>query len=185
MILQHLRLRPAEEADLEALFTLERACFSNSWSRRSFEEELANEFSRLWVAGGAAVPVLGYLCYRMLVEEMDILRIGVLPSWRGRRVAYRLLGKGLHEGRASGARTAILEVRPSNASALNLYRKLGFLCSGKRKGYYSDNGESALILTKGLEKALQRKKKEENYEHESGYQWFWKNRKACLQSRFE
>ncbi len=154
MTLQHLRLRTADEADLEALLTLERACFSSSWSRRSFEEELANESSRLWVAGSAAVPVLGYLCYRMIIDAMDILRIGVLPSWRGRRIAYRLLGKGLHEGRASGARTAVLEVRPSNASALNLYRKLGFLNSGKRAGYFLDNGESALILTRGLEEAL-------------------------------
>lgn len=145
-------LRRAAAADVDGILRIEQAAFSRPWSRRLMEEELVCEFSRLWMIGDPGAPVIGYLCYRLIADEMNILRIGVLPHRRGRGAACRLLEAGIDEAVTQGAATAFLEVRPSNASALRLYEKFDFIPTGKRPGYFPDTGEAALILTKVLRK---------------------------------
>lgn len=160
-------LRRAAGVDLDGLLKVEQSAFSRPWSRRLMEEELVCEFSRLWVIGNPGGPVIGFLCYRLIADEMDILRIGVLPHQRGKGIAPRLLTAGIDEAVTQKAVTAVLEVRPSNASALRLYEKFDFIPAGKRPGYFTDTGEAALILTKVLRKGHTRGIKEEIHEHEN------------------
>lgn len=169
MTAKGFRPRLAEKTDIESILRVERESFPRPWNRRSFEEELESESSRVWVAGRAEGSAIGYLCYRLIADEMEILRIGVALGLRGRGVATRLLDDGFHEARADGARTAVLEVRSSNALALGLYRKLNFSPIGKRPGYFPDTGEAALILTKDLEKGPESGREGGIYEHESRY----------------
>jgi len=143
-------LRRAAGGDVDGLLAVEQTAFSRPWSRRLLEEELVCEFSRLWIIDDPKMPVIGYLCYRLIADEMNILRIGVLPHLRGRGAAGRLLQAGIGEAVTQGAATAVLEVRPSNATALQLYKKFDFIPIGKRPGYFPDTGEAALILTRVL-----------------------------------
>ncbi len=149
-----LTLRRMTAADIDAVHALDERSFTNPWPRKSFEFELnENEASRQWVAelDGA---LAGVIVVWLLGDEAHIATIAVQPEWRGRGIAARLLCVALQALAAEGAVTAALEVRAGNEAALRLYRKFGFVEVGRRKGYYQDNGEDALLMDlTGLEPA--------------------------------
>jgi ribosomal-protein-alanine N-acetyltransferase len=146
-------------ADLEAVLEIERASFRTPWSRQAFLHELErNRVARLWVArgardrdGGAGAPVVGYLCLWAVADEVHVTNLAVHPAWRGEGVGRQLLGTLLAHHRTTGARRAFLEVRPANAEARRLYAGLGFKEVGRRRGYYVDTGEDALLLEARLD----------------------------------
>ena len=149
-------------ADLEAVLQIERASFDTPWSRQAFLHELErNRVAGLWVARGVRsgatdepvppAPVVGYLCLWAVADEVHVTNLAVDPAWRGEGVGRLLLGTLLVHHRASGARRAFLEVRPGNVEARRLYRSLGFQEVGRRRGYYVDTGEDALLLEARLD----------------------------------
>jgi ribosomal-protein-alanine N-acetyltransferase len=81
---------------------------------------------------------------------MHILKVAVTPALRGQGIASWLLERCFKLSVEHGARSAHLEVRPSNRPAVGLYRKLGFEVIGKRPKYYSDTKEDALLMMKIL-----------------------------------
>jgi ribosomal-protein-alanine N-acetyltransferase len=107
-----------------------------------------------------ARPVVGYAGYWFVVDEAHISTIAVHPEWRGRGVGEHLLVHLLGQALDLGAVAATLEVRVSNTAAQNLYRKYGFEQVGRRRRYYRDNGEDALLMTaamrNGYREAMQR-----------------------------
>ncbi|MCL5998270.1 MAG: ribosomal protein S18-alanine N-acetyltransferase [Chloroflexi bacterium] len=92
-------------------------------------------------------PVIGFAGMWMFVDEAHVSTIASHVSWRGHGVGELLLLSLLREAQQRNALFATLEVRVSNLVAQNLYRKYGFAEVGKRKHYYRDNGEDALIMT--------------------------------------
>ncbi len=123
------------------------------WSCEDYERIPAAGYEA-WVAersGTGAGPspntLVGFLVARGLAGEMEILNVAVEPAWRRRGVASRLLQAALSQGRASGARRAFLEVRKSNAAALEFYEQHGFTPVGRRPRYYSDPPEDGLVLS--------------------------------------
>jgi ribosomal-protein-alanine N-acetyltransferase len=146
-------------ADLEAVLQIERASFETPWSRQAFLHELErNRVADLWVARGerpgeASDPtsVVGYLCLWAVADEVHVTNFAVDPAWRGEGIGRLLLGTLLLHHRASGARRAFLEVRPGNVEARRLYQGLGFHEVGRRRGYYVDTGEDALLLEARLD----------------------------------
>ena len=96
-------------------------------------------------------PVVGYLCLWAVADEVHVTNLAVDPAWRGEGIGRLLLGTLLVHHRASGARRAFLEVRPGNVEARRLYRGLGFQEVGRRRGYYVDTGEDALLLEARLD----------------------------------
>jgi len=154
-----VRIEPMRADDLDAVLEIERASFKTPWSRQAFLHELErNRVAGLWVAraarSGAAdgtSPVVGYLCLWVVVDEVHVTNLAVDPAWRGEGIGRRLLGALLAYHRAAGARRAFLEVRPDNAWARRLYHGLGFQEVGRRRGYYIDTGEDALLLEARLD----------------------------------
>jgi len=136
--------------DLDEVLSIERASFRTPWSKGAFLYELKkNRVARCWVARGAAVPapvIAGYLCLWEIGPEIHITNLAVHPGWRRQGVARALLGMTLEDARRRRLRLAVLEVRPTNTEALGLYEGLGFRVVGRRKGYYFDNGEDALVM---------------------------------------
>jgi ribosomal-protein-alanine N-acetyltransferase len=107
-----------------------------------------NLFQRLTArAGRPARPVIGFAGLWMFVDEGHISTIASHPDWRGRGVGELLLVSLLREAQRRDAAFATLEVRVSNIVAQNLYTKYGFVEVGRRKRYYRDNNEDALIMT--------------------------------------
>lgn len=154
-----VRIEPMRPADLDAVLEIERASFATPWSREAFRHELErNRVAGCWVARRAAAPeraaagdVVGYLCLWIVADEVHVTNLAVHPAVRGRGVGRHLLGTLLAHHRARGAARAFLEVRPGNAEARSLYRALGFREVGRRRGYYVDTGEDALLLEARLD----------------------------------
>ena len=154
-----IRIEPMRAADLEAVLHIERASFHTPWSRQAFLHELErNQVAGLWVAragrsGGAdgTGTVVGYLCLWAVADEVHVTNLAVDPAWRGEGIGRLLLGTLLVHHRAGGAHRAFLEVRPGNVGARRLYKGLGFREVGRRRGYYVDTGEDALLLEARLD----------------------------------
>jgi ribosomal-protein-alanine N-acetyltransferase len=95
-------------------------------------------------------PVVGYSGFWYILDEAHVSTIAVHPDWRGRSVGEHLFVNMLEEALDLGAVTATLEVRVTNERAQNLYRKYFFEVVGRRRRYYRDNGEDALLMTAEL-----------------------------------
>jgi ribosomal-protein-alanine N-acetyltransferase len=147
---QGLLIRRAGLADVPAIWAIEKASFPTPWSRWSFLGELGHGNSHTLVAGPASpLPwqTWGYLIFWVVLDEMHILNLAVHPEHRRRGIARRLLAEGLAQARELGAELAWLEVRTSNLAAQALYESFGFKEVGRRRRYYADTQEDALLLT--------------------------------------
>jgi ribosomal-protein-alanine N-acetyltransferase len=94
--------------------------------------------------------IVGYSGFWLILDEAHISTIAVHPDWRGRHVGESLFISMLEAALELGAVTATLEVRVTNDRAQGLYRKYQFEVVGRRKHYYRDNGEDALLMTAEL-----------------------------------
>ncbi len=141
-------VQPLEgESDLDGVLAVEDASFTNPWTREMYQWELRNpERCRIYVVRSGTEPVVAFCSFCLVLDEMHINNVAVLPAHRGRGVGRLLLTHVLREAARFGAHRATLEVRASNASALRLYERLGFVIEGRRRAYYTSPVEDALIL---------------------------------------
>ena len=137
--------------DLDEVLAIERASFSMPWSRGAFLYEMQqNRVARCWVARDATGVVAGYLCLWEVSDEIHITNVAVRPELRRRGIARALLSSVLDDARGRRFKIVVLEVRPSNQHAVSLYESFGFRVVGRRRGYYYDTGEDALVMEVGL-----------------------------------
>ncbi|MBL8063951.1 MAG: ribosomal protein S18-alanine N-acetyltransferase [Anaerolineales bacterium] len=145
--LSGLVIRKMTEDDLEQVVAIDQVSFSLPWPARSFKFELTdNETSRSWVAvldGQIAAMIVSWL----LVDELHVATIATHPDFRGKGIGRRLLTHALLDAKAEGATRSILEVRASNEAALKMYRSFGYVEEGRRKDYYKDNNEDAILMS--------------------------------------
>ena len=139
-------VRPMTLADTQAVIAIDQQVFSLPWAPRAFGDELRREESHFFVADDSG-KVVGYLGVWFIVDEAHIATIGVHPDYTNQGVGRRLLTHALRHARGLGAVTAMLEVREHNLPALALYKHFRFEEVGRRKGYYTDTGEAALLMT--------------------------------------
>ena len=148
--MRSLSLEPMRPADLDQVVAIERLSFTMPWSRGAFLYEMEqNQVARCYVVreGGR---VVGYVCLWEVADEMHITNIAVHPEERRRGIGRAMLGGVLDEARQRGLRLVVLEVRPSNVEARALYESFGFRVVGRRRGYYYDTGEDALVMQAAL-----------------------------------
>ena len=141
------QLVPMDRSHLSGVAELERLCFSTPWNETMLEEELFNPTASFIVAEGAEGEVLGYAGLHVVLDEGYIDNVAVRPSCRRQGIGDRLLDVFCRFGQAHLA-FLTLEVRPSNQAAVALYCKHGFKEAGRRKDYYQDPTEDALLLTR-------------------------------------
>jgi ribosomal-protein-alanine N-acetyltransferase len=139
------RLAPV---DLAAIERIERRSYPTPWSRTMFASELAKPTSRCYGAFSDDGELRAYLIVARYVDAWHIMNVAVDPMARRRGVAHALLQHLFDETDDDGSRGYTLEVRVSNAEAIRLYERLGFVATGIRRGYYTDNREDALIMWK-------------------------------------
>jgi len=134
--------------DARSLWDIEKRSFPSPWSLWCFLTECANPRSTILVAGPPPPQpweTWAYIVYWVVADEMHLLNLAVHPARRRQGIARALLTEALARVRTQGVVVVWLEVRPSNAAALALYRAFGFEEVGVRPGYYSDCGEDALV----------------------------------------
>lgn len=149
----HIRIM--RTGDLPAVLAIEETVFGDdAWPRSFFARDLANAhavYFALDLAGAdserARAELAGYAGYWLLDDEANLMNIAIAPAWQGRGLGEHLLLETLLIVQDRGAEICTLEVRVSNLRAQALYRKLGFELAGRRRHYYQDNGEDALLMT--------------------------------------
>jgi [ribosomal protein S18]-alanine N-acetyltransferase len=140
-----VRLRGAVEADVPALVRLERASFTDPWDAPAFRALLQAAAARVTVAERAGVLV-GYSAVLQASDEAELANLAVDTAVQGRGIGRALLSAALAAAEADGVRAMYLEVRESNATARHLYEALGFATVGRRRGYYRQPDEDALVM---------------------------------------
>lgn len=140
-----MKIVPMEERHIIGVAEVEKQCFREPWSQDALREELGRGIFLAAVEGDA---VAGYAGCQTVLDEGYITNVAVLPAYRRQGVAGALLSELLH--RAEGLSFVTLEVRASNAAAIALYEKYGFVLAGIRRGFYRQPTEDALLMTRRL-----------------------------------
>ena len=150
-----VRIEPVQSSDLSEVVAIERASFAAPWSRVAFEAELEKPHARFCLARSLsedkAGPVVGYICFWLVANEIQIVNVAVHLAWRRRGIGTRLVRYALQRGYEAGANVAVLEVRRSNQAARALYESVGFQAVRERPGYYPEHNEPALVLEMNLD----------------------------------
>lgn len=129
---------------------LETICFSDPWSELSISLELTNVWS-YWLVAVDGDTVVGYVGSQSSIDTSDIMNVAVHPDYRRQGIAEKLINDLVEDLKSRGSHALMLEVRVSNDPAIALYEKLGFRLVGRRKNYYRNPKEDALILRKEWE----------------------------------
>lgn len=143
-------IRLATLQDLDELLAIEDVCFSSKWTKSMFTYEISeNEFGKLYVIEEEGILV-GYIDFWLTFDCCQLANIAIRPQDQGNGYSRKLMDIMLEEAIQAECETCMLEVRPSNEVAQSLYSSYGFMKINVRKGYYSDNGEDAIVMCKPL-----------------------------------
>ena len=142
-----MRITLMESTHVSQVAQLEKLCFSAPWSENSISSELTNPLS-CWLVALDGDRVAGYVGSQTVLDESDMMNIAVDPQYRRQSIAQALVEELVKCLARKGSRCLTLEVRASNAGAIALYGKLGFVQVGLRKNYYRNPREDAMILRK-------------------------------------
>lgn len=138
-----LRIRRLVYSDLPAVLSIERRSFPTPWSLAMFVLELSKP-SGICLAAEARGDLAGYLVCSRYADVWHLMNVAIVPERRREGIARILIETMLERIGAGGRLT--LEVRASNAPAIAMYERFGFRAAGKRRRYYHDNGEDAVIM---------------------------------------
>ena len=137
------------ESDADKVMALRSLCSPAIWTKKAIKEELKR-------AGAFSFGVYkddnlrGYVLAYLILDELNIVDVGVHPEYRCHGIGTKLISDVLKEALQKKAQKVFLEVRKSNETAIRLYKKLGFVETGLRKMYYQDNGEDGLSMSLDL-----------------------------------
>jgi ribosomal-protein-alanine N-acetyltransferase len=139
-----LHIRRLTYADLPQIITVERRAFPTPWSLAMFVLELSKT-SGVCLAAMRGETLIGYLICSRYDTVWHIMNVAVDPAHRRAGIATALI-EGLIERIDDPRARYTLEVRESNVGAIALYERYGFRAAGRRRRYYQDNGEDAVIM---------------------------------------
>jgi ribosomal-protein-alanine N-acetyltransferase len=150
--LARLNYEPMQEADLAEVLDLEQTVYPHPWSMSNFADSLASGY-QAWVLRDTEGELLGYFLLMPIVDEAHLLNVAVSAERQGQGLGRFLLNQAVACARGLGMESVLLEVRPSNTRALEIYQRYGFQTIGKRKGYYpaaNQQREDAIVMRFGL-----------------------------------
>ena len=134
-----------QERHLAALAEIERACFHAPWSENMLREELGKGIFLVAEQDGRTA---GYVGCQTVLDEGYITNVAVFPQYRKKGIATALIKRVFELAQEKKLAFVSLEVRLSNSAAIALYEKAGFKEEGRRKSFYRNPREDALIMTK-------------------------------------
>ncbi|MBW3630939.1 MAG: ribosomal protein S18-alanine N-acetyltransferase [Gemmatimonadetes bacterium] len=138
-------IRDMTRSDLMAVMAIEQTSFSMPWRETTFESLLQRSDADL-IAAVADGRLVGYAVCWTIVEQAELGNVAVDAEWRNRGVGLKLVQAALERVRRRSAEECFLEVRESNRTAQSLYQKCGFRSIGRRRRYYSNPTEDALVM---------------------------------------
>ena len=132
---------------VQQIAELEKLCFNDPWSENSIASELDNKLSH-WLVAVENDLVIGYVGSQTVLGETDMMNIAVHPDYRKQGVGTALIIGLIEALEKKGSHSLMLEVRCSNTTAISVYHNLGFSEVGRRRNYYRNPKEDALIMRK-------------------------------------
>lgn len=144
-----IKIDGLRKSDPPQLAGLDKRCFVIPWSEKAFEDEVNNKLAHYFIARDGE-KIVGYAGFWEVCGEGDITNVAVEEEYRRQHIGSMLIEAMLREAADMKLELLTLEVRRSNLAAQNLYKKYGFNEIGMRKGYYSDNREDAIIMTRTM-----------------------------------
>lgn len=140
-----ISIRRMNALDIDGVLAVEQQSFTTPWSREGFVNEMNNDLSYYLVMVEAG-RIIGYAGMWLIVDEAHVTNVAVLPTHRGRKLGEQLMTALIEHAKKRGALRMTLEVRASNEVAQNLYGKFGFVSQGRRRNYYVETKEDAIIM---------------------------------------
>ena len=142
-----MTFREMSVEDLEQVVEIEKALFSDPWTKEGFFTFLTKENTMFFVVEEKG-KILAYCSMQTVLDQGDILNVAVCPEPQKEGIGYFLVDSMLKMAEITGIHMVHLEVRESNGTARRLYERLGFKKDGLRKDYYTDPTENAVLMTK-------------------------------------
>lgn len=149
-------MRPGQSSDAGWMYEIELDNFPAPWDDKSFAKDIWQDPFHVLVETSFAGEGRGYLIYQIVMPEIHLLNLAVRRDCQRSGIASYLLGQFHSLLAEQGNQTVFLELRESNLAALALYGNFGYKLLGKRRSYYSDNHEDALVMVKPLGKEAAR-----------------------------
>lgn len=140
-----LRFEPLQESHIPAILTIEQEANSAPWSEKSFQNELTNPH-KIFLVALVSGQVVGYGGVWLMIDEAHVTNIAVASDFRRAGIGRKLMIDLLNRSKAAGMTCSTLEVRAGNAAAIDLYLKLGYTETARRRRYYPDNQEDAVVM---------------------------------------
>jgi ribosomal-protein-alanine N-acetyltransferase len=139
---------PMRLQDVDDVVALEHSVFPHPWSRANFTDSLSSGYDA-WVLRDAHGALHGYYLLMPAVDEAHLLDVAVAASRQRRGLGRYLLDKAAARARGLGMASILLEVRPSNTRALDVYHRYGYVEIGRRRAYYpahEGQREDAIVM---------------------------------------
>lgn len=144
-----VNVRQMTPGDVDGVLTIaEGLRQAPQWGRAAYEAALDTERTprRLALVAESAQGVVGFAVASVVGAEAELETIAVAQAWQRKGLARALWAALKAELRRAGAHVTLLEGRASNREALGLYGRLGFVEAGRRRGYYADPAEDAVLM---------------------------------------
>ena len=138
-------VRQMEANDIDRIMEIEKKSFVAPWSKTMFEETIFSPISQGLVIEHNNI-IIGYIVFYTVDVEAHIMNLAVNPTERKQGYARQLLDHALMFFREKNISECYLEVREHNRDAQRLYERFGFEVIGRRKKYYPETGEDALVM---------------------------------------
>jgi len=139
-------IREMDERDIARVMEIERASFITPWTEGMFMSQLRFKDQAINLVLAEEETIIGYGAAWIAYDEIHLLSIAIAPQRRRHGFGDGILKEVMKQGKARGAVRVILEVREGNAAARTFYLTRGFVEIGKRRRYYSDTGEDAIVM---------------------------------------
>lgn len=143
--LRTLRFEDLKESHIPRILEIERQCNSAPWSDRSFRNETTNP-QAIFIVAFLNGEIVGFGGLWLCVDEAHITTLAVAPDFRRKGLGRALMVELLQRARERGMTCTTLEVRAGNTAAIELYKSLGYIDTARRRGYYPDNKEDAIVM---------------------------------------
>lgn len=143
------QMRRMTEEDIPDVIEIEKRSFISPWTRGMFAQTLESPVARNLVMTESG-DIVGYVIFYQAGLEMHIMNIAVHPALRRQGIGLDIMKKVIESARINSVEECFLEVRETNFPAQGLYERLGFKRIGKRRGYYTETNEDAIVMALSL-----------------------------------
>ena len=149
--MEDVKVRRMEMHDLGRVMEIEHQSYTMPWTDATFRGLLRRADADLFVAETAEGALAGYAVAWAVLDQGELGNVAVAPEWRHRGIAHHLLDAVIRRSNERGVKELFLEVRVSNSTARQLYLSYGFRDVGRRRNYYMEPVEDALVMRKDLD----------------------------------